>query len=223
MRRLSGEFSGTLEPHKLPITTVPRLRDLLNGHVELSQIRPLSIEDLLPRAAVGLDAGPLEALITGRGVMVTGAGGSIGSELCRQIAEFEPSLLVLYERHENSLYVIENSLRDQGVRVPLLAVVGDVTDEAHLDAVLAKARPHLVFHAAAHKHVPLMEVNPCEAVKNNVTGTRRVAEAAVRHSVDRFVLISTDKAVNPSSVMGATKRVAELRSCRRHRRRERLS
>jgi FlaA1/EpsC-like NDP-sugar epimerase len=121
-----------------------------------------------------------------------------------------PSLLVLYERHENSLYTVENQLRDRGMGASLRAVIGDVTDQVHLDHVLWNTRPQLIFHAAAHKHVPLMEFNPCEAVKNNVTGTRLVAEAAIRHGVDRFVLISTDKAVNPSSVMGATKRVAEL-------------
>jgi FlaA1/EpsC-like NDP-sugar epimerase len=208
--RTMRDIVGALEPFKLPITTVPYLRDLLNGKVEVSQIRPLSIEDLLPRAPVGLATEPLERLITGRRVLVTGAGGSIGSELCRQIADLNPELLVLYERHENSLYTIENQLRERETVANIRAVIGDVTDVVHLDVVLAETRPHIIFHAAAHKHVPMMEFNPCEAVKNNVTGTRTVAEAAIRHSVDRFVLISTDKAVNPSSVMGATKRVAEL-------------
>jgi FlaA1/EpsC-like NDP-sugar epimerase len=208
--RVIRAIVGALEPYKLPITTVPHLRDLLNGQVEVSQIRPLSIGDLLPRAPVGLDPEPLTRLVTGRRVLVTGAGGSIGSELCRQIAELKPELLVLYERHENSLYAIETELRDRDAAAPLRAVLGDVTDVVHLDVVLAQTQPHIIFHAAAHKHVPLMEFNPCEAVKNNVTGTRMVAEAAIRHGVERFVLISTDKAVNPSSVMGATKRVAEL-------------
>jgi FlaA1/EpsC-like NDP-sugar epimerase len=208
--RTMREIVGALEPYKLPITTVPHLRDLLNGQVEVSQIRPLSIGDLLPRAPVGLAVEPLARLITGKRVMVTGAGGSIGSELCRQIADLCPELLVLYERHENSLYMIESQLRDRETLPPVRAVIGDVTDVVHLDVVLADTRPHIIFHAAAHKHVPMMEFNPCEAVKNNVSGTRMVAEAAIRHGVDRFVLISTDKAVNPSSVMGATKRVAEL-------------
>jgi FlaA1/EpsC-like NDP-sugar epimerase len=201
---------SALEPFRLPITTVPQLRDLLDGQVEVSQIRPLSIDDLLPRAPVGLDPRPIARLVTGRRIFVTGAGGSIGSELCRQLAEMKPDLLVLYERHENSLYAIENELRDRGGATPLRAVIGDVTDGVHLDAVLEATQPQIIFHAAAHKHVPLMEFNPCEAVKNNVIGTRMVAEAAMRHGVERFVLISTDKAVNPSSVMGATKRVAEL-------------
>lgn len=199
-----------LEPYKLPITTVPNLRDLLSGSVEVSQIRPLSIEDLLPRSPVGIDPQPVVDLIRGKRVLVTGAGGSIGSELCHQIAALQPALLVLYERHENSLYLIENSLRDRGGHGPIRAVVGDVTDAAHLDNVLAETQPDLIFHAAAHKHVPLMEMNACAAVKNNVRGTRMVAEAARRHGVGRFVLISTDKAVNPSSVMGASKRLAEF-------------
>jgi len=199
-----------LEAYKLPITTVPQLRDLLDGQVEVSQIRPLSIDDLLPRAPVGLAPEPIARLIAGRRVLVTGAGGSIGSELCRQIAEFKPELLVLYERHENSLFGVENQLREAYADVRLRAVIGDVTDQVHLDVILEETKPHIIFHAAAHKHVPMMEFNPCEAVKNNVTGTRMVSEAAIRHGVDRFVLISTDKAVNPSSVMGVTKRVAEL-------------
>jgi FlaA1/EpsC-like NDP-sugar epimerase len=208
--RTVREIVRVLEPYKLPITTVPHLRDLISGKIAISQIRPLSIEDLLPRAPVGIGAAPLDRFIRGKRVLVTGAGGSIGSELCRQIAELRPSLLVLYERHENSLYTVENNLRDLGSRVPVRAVIGDVTDEARLDMVFRQERPQLVFHAAAHKHVPLMEGNVCEAVKNNVRGTRLVAEAALRRGVDRFVLISTDKAVNPSSVMGASKRVAEL-------------
>jgi FlaA1/EpsC-like NDP-sugar epimerase len=148
--------------------------------------------------------------IAGRRVLVTGAGGSIGSELCLQIAAFRPDSLVLFERSENSLYAINNTLVDRGLGAGVHAVLGDVTDLSRLDAVFAQHRPEVVFHAAAHKHVPLMESSPCEAVKNNVTGTRLVAEAAARHGSGRFVLISTDKAVNPSSIMGVTKRVAEM-------------
>jgi FlaA1/EpsC-like NDP-sugar epimerase len=143
-------------------------------------------------------------------VLVTGAGGSIGSELCRQIAALDPSEIVLYERYENGLYAVENDLRDRFGDRLVHAVIGDITDAGRLDGVFSARQPQVVFHAAAHKHVPLMETNPCEAVKNNVTGTRLVMEAAERHGVTRFVLVSTDKAVRPSSVMGATKRVAEL-------------
>jgi len=206
-----------LEPCKLPIKTLPNLRDVLDGKVSVNQIRELAIEDLLPRAPVGLDQTPVRNLIAGRSVMVTGAGGSIGSELCRQILSFGPSALVLFERCENSLFAIENDLRGRlqnGTRVTprstVRAVLGDMTDRQRVNAAMAAHRPDIVFHAAAHKHVPLMEANPCEAVKNNVAGTWVLARAAIRHGVSRFVMISTDKAVNPTSVMGATKRVGEL-------------
>jgi FlaA1/EpsC-like NDP-sugar epimerase len=199
-----------LERFQVQITVLPNLRDLLDGTVTVNQIRKLSIEDLLPRAPVGLDDAPLRDLLAGRRVLVTGAGGSIGTELCLQIAAFKPDALVLFERTENSLYAITNLLADRGLALGVHPVLGDVTDALRLESVFAHHRPEIVFHAAAHKHVPLMEANPCEAVKNNVTGTRLVAEAAARHGSGRFVLISTDKAVNPSSIMGVTKRVAEL-------------
>jgi FlaA1/EpsC-like NDP-sugar epimerase len=199
-----------LEPYKLSIKTLPNLRDVLDGKVSVSQIRKLKVEDLLPRAPVGLDPAPVRDLMAGKSVLVTGAGGSIGSELCRQISSFGPRRLVLFERYENSLFAIENDLRDRGVACDIHAVVGDMTDRRRVDAVMAEHRPDIVFHAAAHKHVPLMESSPCEAVKNNVGGTWVLARAAVRHGVSRFVMISTDKAVNPTSVMGATKRVGEL-------------
>jgi FlaA1/EpsC-like NDP-sugar epimerase len=178
--------------------------------VGVKHIRPLHIEDLLPRKQVMLNSTDARLVVEGKRVLVTGAGGSIGSELCRQIAEFRPASLVLYERYENSLFAIANDLLDRGAGGLVHPVIGDVTDIARVEAVFAEHRPEVVFHAAAHKHVPLMEANPCEAIKNNVVGTRVVAEAAQLHGVDRFVLISTDKAANPSSVMGASKRIAEL-------------
>jgi FlaA1/EpsC-like NDP-sugar epimerase/lipopolysaccharide/colanic/teichoic acid biosynthesis glycosyltransferase len=198
-----------LQPYSVPITTLPNIRHLIDGRVTVSQIRKLSIEDLLSRTPVGLGVERVHALLRGRRVLVTGAGGSIGSELCRQIIQAAPEALVLFERYENSLYAIVNELAD---RRPggLTPVIGDVTDAKRLNAVFAEHRPHVVFHAAAHKHVPLMEINASEAVKNNVIGTRRAAQAAERWGVERFILISSDKAVNPASVMGATKRVAEL-------------
>jgi FlaA1/EpsC-like NDP-sugar epimerase len=199
-----------LEPFKVPIKTLPNLRDIFDGTVEVGQIRNLAVEDLLVRAPIGLDRKPLQHLIAGRRVMVTGAGGSIGSELCRQIATLKPASLVMYERYENSLHAIRLELEDQKLRIGLHPIVGDVTDAVRVDEVLQAYRPEIVFHAAAHKHVPLMEENPCEAIKNNVRGTRVLAAAADRCGVDRFILISTDKAVNPTSVMGASKRVAEL-------------
>ena len=198
-----------LEPFKMPIRTLPNIRDLENCRITVTEIRDLSIEDLLPRAPVGLDVERVRELVSNRRVLVTGAGGSIGSELCRQIASL---------RSDGPRYV--RALRKQSVcdcqrsRGAISSIVrqaiGDVTDTRRLNAVFDEYRPEIVFHAAAHKHVPLMELNVCEAVKNNITGTRRVARAAIRHNVQKVVLISSDKAVNPSSVMGATKRVAEM-------------
>jgi FlaA1/EpsC-like NDP-sugar epimerase len=199
-----------LEPFSVPIKTLPHLRDILDGNVSTSLIRNLSLEDLLHRAPVGLDTAPLQRLIAGRRVLVTGAGGSIGAELCRQIVALDPAALVLYERHENSVYEVRNDLARSAAPRSLRAIVGDVTDRARFTAALKAHRPEIVFHAAAHKHVPLMEENACEAVRNNVRGTRIALEAAEACGVGRFVLISTDKAVNPASVMGATKRIGEL-------------
>jgi FlaA1/EpsC-like NDP-sugar epimerase len=204
------EIVAALEPYKVRITTLPRLSDIVDGKVSVTQVRGLSIEDLLPRAPVGLDVNPMRHLVAGRTVLVTGAGGSIGSELCRQLVTLAPRALVMYERHENSLYIIASELEDAGYAGIIRPVIGDITDLQRLDRTFADFEPAIVFHAAAHKHVPMMELNVCEAVKNNVTGTRMVAEAAVRHRTERFILISTDKAVEPSSVMGATKRIAEL-------------
>ena len=199
----------SLEPFDIPIKTLPNLRDALDGKVEVGQIRSLSLEDLMSRKPVGLDPEPLRQFINGRRVLVTGAGGSIGSELARQLVHLGPAKLVLLERYENSLFDVCNDLELRRPRFSYEPVIGDVTDGAMINRVFQELHPDVVFHAAAHKHVPLMELNPAEAVKNNVRGTRIVAEAAVRYGVGAFVLISSDKAVNPSSVMGATKRVGE--------------
>ncbi len=203
------EVVTALEPFQLPLQTLPNLRDLLQCRVEVSQIRNLSVEDLLDRVPIDLDPEPLRALVEGARVLVTGAGGSIGSELCRQVARLSPATLVLLDRYENGLFAVANELTAVG-HASIASVIGDVTDVGQMNRLFAEYRPTLVFHAAAHKHVPLMEGNPCEAVLNNVGGTRIVAEAAHRHEVERFILISTDKAVNPVSVMGASKGVAEL-------------
>jgi len=199
-----------LEPYKIRITTLPRLHDLIGARIEVGQIRQLRVEDLLARDPVGLDYAPVRQFLEGKRIVVTGAGGSIGSELCRQIAAAHPASLVLLDRYENSLFQIHNELAAGFAHVELHPVVADITDARRIEQVFNVVRPNVVFHAAAHKHVPLMEDNPCEAVKNNVRGTRIVTEAALRCGTQRFVLISTDKAVNPTSVMGATKRVAEL-------------
>ena len=199
----------SLEHHKLPIKTLPNLSDVLKGKVDVNQIRTLSAEDLLARAPVALPTDRVRALVAGKRVLVTGAGGSIGSELCRQVASFGPARLVMLDQYENGLFAVDAEIRRRWRGVPLDVVVANVTDAERIDGVMRRTAPEIIFHAAAHKHVPLMESNRCEAVKNNVYGTRLMAEAADRHKVERFVLISTDKAVNPMSVMGATKRVAE--------------
>jgi len=198
------------EPYKIRITTLPRLHDLIGAPVDVGQIRHLKVEDLLARDPVGLDYGPVRQFLQGKRIVVTGAGGSIGSELCRQIAAAEPSCLVLLDRYENSLFQVHQELAASFPHVKLHPVIADITDVRRIDQSFDDVRPQVVFHAAAHKHVPLMEDNPCEAVKNNVRGTRLVAEASLRCGVEKFVLISTDKAVNPTSVMGASKRAAEL-------------
>ena len=199
-----------LSPHKAAIKVIPNLNRLLDGKVELNQIRSLAPEDLLRRAPVQLRHSRVDGLLTGKRVLITGAGGSIGSELCRQVAACRPASLILYERYENSLFAIHNELMSRGSQGHLYALIGDITDEHRLQAVMRMYRPQIVLHAAAHKHVPLMESSPCEAVKNNVGGTRLIAQMAHNHHVERFIMVSTDKAVNPSSVMGATKRVAEM-------------
>jgi len=198
------------ESCRLPIKTLPNVKQLLDGTVSVRNVRPLSLEDLLPREPIRTDLQELHPLLEGKRVLVTGAGGSIGSELCRQIARYQPALLVLFERHENSLYALDLELRETYPRVPTKTIVGDATVPELVADVFRTCAPHLIFHAAAHKHVPLMEHNPGEAVRNNVVGTRIVGEAALSAGVEQFVLISTDKAVNPTSVMGATKRIAEL-------------
>ena len=199
-----------LEGYKIPIQTLPNLRDLLDGKVTVNRIRTLAVEDLLERSPVRLSVDWVRSLVQGKRILITGAGGSIGSELARQIGALGPSALTLLDRYENGLHEVASELQAGSASAALEIVLADVTDRRRVDHVLGVHRPQLIFHAAAHKHVPLMELNPCEAVKNNVGGTRIVAEAAAVSGVERFVLISTDKAVNPSSVMGATKRVAEL-------------
>jgi FlaA1/EpsC-like NDP-sugar epimerase len=199
-----------LEPFKIPIQTLPSLRDIVGGRVTVSQIRTLSIEDLLQREPVDRDPGPVRDLIRGGRILVTGAGGSIGSELARQIMRLEPASLVLVDRYENGLYAIMSELEKGWTTCMLEGAIADVTDASRIEQLMQTHRPQIVFHAAAHKHVPLMETAPCEAVKNNVRGVRVVAEAARDAEVDRVIFISTDKAVNPSSVMGVTKRVGEL-------------
>ncbi len=189
---------------------VPGIYEIVGGQVNLSRIREVAIDDLLGREPVHLTIDAIAGLVRGRVVLVTGAGGSIGSELCRQVCAFDPSRLVLLEKGENNLFEIHRELEAQFPGISMVPVLGDICDRVRVDGCFAHHRPALVLHAAAHKHVPLVEHNPGEAIKNNVLGTQVVADAAHAHGVAAFVMISTDKAVHPSSVMGATKRVAEM-------------
>jgi FlaA1/EpsC-like NDP-sugar epimerase len=189
---------------------LPRIEDIMSGKVSVNQFRDVQVEDLLGRDPVELDIAGIEEYIKGKTILVTGAGGSIGSEICRQISMFQPKELVLLGHGENSIYSIEMELRRTTPELNLSTEIADVQDRDKMFTIMSTRKPHVVFHAAAHKHVPLMERNPEEAVKNNVIGTKNVAEAASEANVNTFVMVSTDKAVNPTSVMGATKRIAEM-------------
>ena len=193
------------------VLTIPSLEELMSGGFGIDRLRRIEVEDLLGRDAVRLDGEQLRLCLTARRIMVTGAGGSIGSELCRQIAQFHPSLLVLFEASEFALYKLQEEFATRFPGVPIVALVGDVKNVQRVDSALASCQPDVIFHAAAYKHVPMMEErNAWEAVRNNTFGTWVVADSAIRHGVDEFVLISTDKAVNPTNVMGASKRMAEM-------------
>ncbi|NSL52739.1 polysaccharide biosynthesis protein [Calidifontibacillus erzurumensis] len=190
---------------------LPMIEDLMLGKVSVNQFRDVEVEDLLGREPVQLDTESIAGTLSGKTVLVTGAGGSIGSEICRQVCKFSPKQLILVGHGENSIYSIDMELRElYKDKIEIIPVIGDIQDRKRMFAVIEKYRPDVVYHAAAHKHVPLMEYNPVEAVKNNIFGTKNVAEASDMFGVDTFVLISSDKAVNPTNVMGATKRFAEL-------------
>jgi FlaA1/EpsC-like NDP-sugar epimerase len=189
---------------------LPSLGELVDGRITFTQMREVKVDDLLAREPVRLDVSRLRSRIGGKTVLVTGAAGSIGSELCRQVAAHDPGRLVLVDRHENGMFHLEMTLRARFPQLPIAAVLGDILLRDQVHAVFAAHRPDLVLHAAAYKHVPLAEVNLLEAVRNNVLGTRNLAQAAIRHGTRKFVLVSTDKAVRPTSVMGATKRAAEM-------------
>jgi len=195
----------------LKALTVPSFDDLMSGKVSVSQLRAIELDDLLGRDPVVLDDAGLHELLGGKVVMVTGAGGSIGSEMCRQIARFEPAKLVLFEANEFALYSIDQDLKERFTKLNFVCLVGDVRDSDRVDEVLKQNQPTVMFHAAAYKHVPLMEQhNAWQAIRNNVLGTWTVARAAQKHGINKFVMISTDKAVNPTNVMGASKRLAEM-------------
>lgn len=195
----------------LKVRVMPRIEDVMTGEISVREIKEISFEDLLGRDEVTLDMYAISNKITHQVILVTGAGGSIGSEICRQLCRFEPKQLLLLGHGENSIYNIYKELQAiQGIQVELLPIIADVKDEKKIDAIMKEYQPSVVYHAAAHKHVPLMEANMREAVDNNVLGTRNVAQKAHEHHVKHFVLVSTDKAVNPPNVMGSTKRLAEM-------------
>ena len=195
----------------VPVNNMPSIEDIFSGDVTVSDFQEIDIADLLGRQEVVLDQKELNLYFEGKTILVTGAGGSIGSEICRQIARFSPKRLLLLGHGENSIYLIHRELQEKyGKSIELIPVIADIQDRERIFDIMATYRPNVVYHAAAHKHVPLMEYNPHEAVKNNIFGTKNVAEAAKAANVEKFVMISTDKAVNPPNVMGATKRVAEM-------------
>jgi len=198
------------EGAKIRFRTVPSITDIASGKFKVSQIRDVDINDLLGREVVQLDLDLIEAFARDKIILVTGAGGSIGSEMCRQLCNFAPKLLLLIEQAENPLFEIERELRRRFPLVPIKAIICNITDKRRVEQIFESYRPEVVIHAAAHKHVPLMELNPGEAIKNNVVGTQNVADAADYYGTDSFVMISTDKAVNPTSIMGSSKRIAEM-------------
>ncbi|TYS60303.1 polysaccharide biosynthesis protein [Sutcliffiella horikoshii] len=197
---------------KVKTQTLPMLEDLMTGKVSVNHFRDVQVEDLLGRAPIELDIDSISETITDRVVLVTGAGGSIGSEICRQVSSFHPSKLVLLGHGENSIYSIEMELKEtfKETNIEFVTEIADIQDGKKMSTIMEKHQPYIVYHAAAHKHVPLMERNPEEAVKNNIIGTKNVALAANWNNVHTFVMISSDKAVNPTSVMGSTKRLAEM-------------
>jgi len=195
---------------KIRFSTVPSLTDIASGKLRVSQMRDVEINDLLGREVVNLDMKQIQDFLTDKVILVTGAGGSIGSEMCRQVCAFAPKQLLLLEQAENPLFFIERELQQAFPQVSLISIIADITDKVRIEQIFTQYRPQVVIHAAAHKHVPLMEQNPGEAIKNNINGTRTVADASDAFGAECFVMISTDKAVNPTSLMGSSKRVAEM-------------
>lgn len=208
--RRMNQVVEILQRAGLRFRTVPAMDQLASGAVKVSNLRPVEISDLLGRDEVVIESENVRDLVESRTVMVTGAGGSIGSELCRQIASFSPERLLLVEQSEVQMFVIEQELIESGYQAIIQPCIGNVLDPVRMHSLFEHCRPDIVFHAAAHKHVPLMESHPGEAIKNNTFGTMRVAELCLAHGVERLVLISTDKAINPTNVMGASKRLAEM-------------
>ncbi len=211
-RKKMKSIFDLLENEKVKVNTMPSMEELASGKVSISRLKNIDVVDLLGREEVKLDIEQIKDQLTNKVILVTGAGGSIGSEICRQVMQFNPKTLLLLGHGENSIYLIERELRQTfaSKTTKIIPVIADVQDRERMMDVMAEHQPQIVYHAAAHKHVPLMEANPRESVKNNVYGTKNVAEAAKAAGVAKFVMVSTDKANNPPNVMGATKRIAEL-------------
>lgn len=190
---------------------MPSIEQVLAGELEVNQLKRVEVEDLLGREPVELDMAMISKELTHKTVLVTGAGGSIGSEICRQVCKFQPERILLLGHGENSIYLINQELKSlYAEKIDIVPIIADVQDETRIEEILNEYKPYAVYHATARKHVPLMEYNPFEAFKNNVLGTRNIATAAKNVGVRKFVMVSTDKAVNPPNVMGASKRVAEM-------------
>lgn len=204
------EITEIATRRKVQVEIVPSWEDLISGRKRIDKLRPVRIEDLLGRSLINLHSQKVFSNLSGKVVMVTGAGGTIGGELCKQIAQCDPSLLIMVERAEYLLFETEQRIRSQFPDIPSHAMVADITDEARMDFLLGGFLPNVIFHAAAHKHVPMMEHQPGEAIRNNTFGTAGLADLALKHEVERFIFISTDKAVNPTNVMGVSKRLAEI-------------
>ena len=195
---------------QVSVKIMPGVAEMIDGKFSINKIRNVDVEDLLGRETIKLDHEGISDYLEGKIVLVTGGGGSIGSELCRQISKFNPKKLIIFDIYENNAYEIQNELKRNYQNLNLITLIGSVRDKGRLKELYTKYKPQIIFHAAAHKHVPLMEHSPAEAIKNNVVGTFNVAKLASEHNVERFVLISTDKAVNPTNVMGASKRMCEM-------------
>lgn len=201
---------GACEKAKVAVKTIPGITDIITGKIAISQIKDVDIEDLLGREAVVLDEQSISSYLTGKKILISGAAGSIGSEICRQVARFNPAKIILLDAAETPLFYTEKELSEKYPELRIIPLVADIRNSARIEMVFDQFMPEVVFHAAAYKHVPMMEYNPVEAVTNNTLGTRKLADAAHRFGVKNFVMISTDKAVNPTNVMGASKRAAEI-------------
>lgn len=212
------DITRQCEYRRCQFKIVPNIHAILEGKISINHIREVKLEDLLNRSTTTVDLAEISKYLSGKRVMVTGAGGSIGSELCRQVAKLDPELLILFGRGENSLYHIDMELRESDPQLNRELIIGDIRDNSKVFQITKRYRPHIIFHAAAHKHVKFMEIHPDEAVKNNILGTQNLIDAAIKHQVEAFILVSSDKSVNPTSVYGASKRVTEkLIQCKANR------